>query len=309
MKFPFKSAAFAALLIVNTNAVASEPAPTLTYTPWPGEELTEESRANIKSFLESLSPIQGEIKLKKAKATLNIPTTHYFLATKDARAVLEDAWGNPPDPDVLGMIFPAGASPLDYGTWGATVSYSGDGYVSDNDAHAIDYAEMMQDMQATQEDDNKWRSKNGYEPIDMIGWAETPSYNAETHKLYWAKEMKFGDQEMNTLNYDIRALGRHGTLVISFIATMNELDDIRRSTPAVLEMAHFDPGATYAEFQPGSDKKAAYGIAGLIGGAAIAKKTGLLAAVALFAKKFIVFIIAGIAAMFGAVKRLFSTKA
>lgn len=287
-------------------AAAETAAPALVYHPWPGEELDEESSANIDDFLSSLSPVQGDIEIKEANASLSVPSTHYFLDAKDAQAILVDAWGNPPDDGVLGMIFPANASPLDYGVWGATISFSDDGYVSDEDANTIDYDELLSDIQSSQIENNRWREQNGYEPIEIVGWAESPSYNPETHKLYWAKELKFGEQELNTLNYDIRVLGRRGTLVISFIATMDELLEIRESTPTVLEMATFNPGATYAEYQSGVDKKAAYGIAGLIGGAAIAKKTGLLAALILFGKKFVVFILAGLAAMFGAVKRFFN---
>lgn len=304
---PFLSAAAAAGAFVCASfANASEPAPTLVYKPWPGEELDAETRANIDAYLASLSPLQGDVELKQAKATLDIPETHYFLDAEDANSVLEDAWGNPPGEGVLGMIFPAGSSPLDQDVWGATISYSDDGYVTDEDAGKIDYADMMRDIKKAQTDGNKWRVENGYEPIEIIGWAETPSYDPETRKLYWAKELKFGEAETHTLNYDIRALGRKGALVISFIASINSLDDIRRSTPAVLEMTQFNPGSTYADYQPGVDKKAAYGIAGLIGGAAIAKKTGLLAAIVLFGKKFIVLILAGLVALAGAAKQFFS---
>lgn len=304
MKSILTGAALAIALAGQSIAMAASEAPPLKYTPWPGEELDAETRENINAYLDSLTPLYGEIALNKANAKLNVSSTYYFLDAKDAQSVLQDAWGNPPDNQILGMIFPAGASPLDMGVWGATIHFSGDGYVSDEDAHAIDYDELLADIQVSQTEDNKWRTRNGYEPIEIIGWAETPSYNAETHKLYWAKEMRFGEEDYHTLNYDIRVLGRRGALVMSFIATMDELGDIRKAAPAVLEMAHFEPGATYAEYQPGVDKKAAYGIAGLIGGAALAKKTGLLAALILFGKKFIFFIVAGLIAALGAAKRL-----
>ena len=308
MKKILTAVAFTIAAISPALVVASEPAPALTYHPQAGEELDAETSENYEAFLTSLSPLQGDIELKKAHAMLNVSPSYYFLSTKDAQAVLEDAWGNPPDANVLGMIFPAGASPLDYDAWGATIYFSDDGYVSDDDANAINYEELLAEIQDSQRADNEWRTNNGYDPIDLIGWAETPYYNADTHKLFWAKELKFGDMETNTLNYDIRVLGRRGALVISFIATMNELDDIRSAAPAVLDMAQFNSGATYAEYKPGSDKKAAYGIAGLIGGAAIAKKTGLLAALLIFGKKFIVVILAGLAAAFGAVKRFFGAN-
>ncbi|MEL6360730.1 MAG: DUF2167 domain-containing protein [Pseudomonadota bacterium] len=307
-----RSAAIAATLwlgllpgILITSSVAEEPAPTLTYQVGSDEEISEEDLAGYNGFLAELSPVTGEIDLTIANATLNIPVTHYFLKAVDARKVLEDAWGNPPDETVLGMIFPAGLSPFN-APWGATVQYNDDGYISDEDAGTIDYGAMMSDLKSSQVAENEWRTENGYEEIEMIGWAESPSYDNASHKLYWAKEMRFGEADNNTLNYDIRVLGRRGALVVSFIATMDELAAIQQSTPAVLNMASFNAGSTYSDYEPGVDKKAAYGIAGLIGGAAIAKKTGLLAAILLFGKKFIVFIIAGIAAGFGALRKFFA---
>ena len=289
-------------------ATASKPAPALVYHPTSGNEPDEETRANIEEFVASLSPLQGAVTLKGAKATLEVPATHYFLGPDDARAVLVDAWDNPPDESILGMIFPIEHSPIDNETWGATISFNDDGYVSDDDANNIDYDEMMRDMQSSQQENNAWRKENGYAPIKMIGWAESPTYNPDTHKLYWAKEMKFGEMDDNTLNYDIRVLGRSGTLVISFIASMDQIAAVRQSAPTVLEMAEFKTGSTYADYRPGIDKKAAYGIAGLIGGAVIAKKTGLLMALLLFGKKFIVIILAGVAGAFGAVKRFFTGR-
>ncbi len=301
--------AAAAAVALFSSAHAAEPAPALLFKSAPGEQIDAETRASFNEFLSSLTPLKGEVDLNRANATLSVPSTHYFLARDDARAVLENAWGNPPDTEVLGMIFPAGVSPLDTNAWGAAVYYVSDGYVSDDDADAIDYEKMMEELMAAQTDDNKWRQRNGYQPIHMIGWAEWPSYDASTHKLYWAKEMRFGEDDFHTLNYDIRVLGRRGALMISFIAQMNQLSEIRASAPAVLEMASFNAGSTYAEYKPGQDKVAAYGIAGLVGGAAIAKKSGFLAAILLFGKKFIVFIVAGLVAAFGALRRFMTGRA
>ncbi len=305
-------AAFCAFAIAGSlpvaQAFASEPAPTLTYRPASGEDLSEEDLASYNEFLAGLSPLQGAIELTKANAVIDVPASHYFLETEAARNVLENAWGNPPDPDVLGMIFPASFTPIDDGAWGAIVYYRNDGYVSDEDAAKIDYDEMMRDFKKGQVDSNEWRTQNGYDPIDIVGWAERPHYDADTNKLYWARELKFGDAEINTLNYDIRVLGRRGALTMSFVANMDALDDVRRNAPTFLQMASFNPGATYAEYQPGVDKKAAYGIAGLIGGAALAKKTGLLAAILLFGKKFIVLIVAGIIGLFGAARKMLTGK-
>lgn len=272
----------------------------------PAAPATDEAR-NAREFLAKLDQRTGAIKIDAANVTLTVPQDYYFLDAEDARAVLEEAWGNPPDETTLGMLLPAGRTPLDEGVWAATFSYQEDGYVSDEDAGKIKYDELLKTLQDDAQASNAWREENGYDKIEIIGWAESPSYNAETKKMYWAKELNFGGSDRNTLNYDIRVLGRKGVLVISFIAGIDALPDIRAAAPAVLGLAAFDEGSRYADYQPGVDKKAAFGLAGLITGGLIAKKVGLLAAVALFAKKFLAIIIAGLVAA-GAFLRRMLTK-
>lgn len=282
--------------VAPTESAVEAPIEDVTATGWSAEE---------QAFLDKLDRKTGEVKIGAAKATLNVPETLYFLDAEDARAVLEEAWGNPPDESTLGMILPAGATPLDDGVWAATISFSDEGYVTDEDAGKINYAELMASMQDETQASNAWREENGYSKVELVGWAESPAYDADSHKLYWAKELKFGDSEVNTLNYDIRVLGRSGVLVIGFIADMDSLPEIRAAAPQVLSIATFDEGARYADYQPGVDKKAAYGLAGLITGGVIAKKAGLFAAIALFAKKFIGFIIAGLVAAAAVARRFF----
>lgn len=269
-----------------------------------GEQSSESAQALIDEFMASLSPQTGEIEIAEAKARLDVPVDFVFLTAGDARRVLEEAWGNPPDESVLGMVMPAGATPFDDNVWAAFITYLPDGYVSDKDAGKIDYGKLLANLQKDAREANPWRTENGYEPIELIGWAEQPIYESDTHKMYWAKELKFGEAEGNTLNYDIRILGRSGILVIEFVTNMEMLQAVRENAPAVLAMANFEAGATYADYRPGIDKKAGYGLAGLVAGAVIAKKTGLIAAILIFGKKFFVLIIAGIAAAFGAVRRI-----
>lgn len=267
------------------------------------EQSSESEQTLIDQFMAELTPQTGAVEIAEAKARLEVPANFVFFAAADARRVLEEAWGNPPDESVLGMVMPAGATPFDDNAWAAFITYLPDGYVSDKDAEKIDYDKLLADLQRDARDANPWRTENGYDPIELVGWAEQPTYESESHKMYWAKELKFGEAETNTLNYDIRVLGRSGILVIEFVANMDMLPAIRDNAPEVLAMANFAPGATYADYRPGFDKKAAYGLAGLVAGAAIAKKTGLLAAILIFGKKFVVLILAGLAAAFGAVKR------
>ena len=166
----------------------------------------------------------------------------------------------------------------------------------DDEATTINYDNLLRDMQSGAEEENAWRRENNYPTVTLVGWAEAPHYDQATHKIYWARDLLFGGENVHSLNYDIRVLGREGHLVVSFVTTMDQLETIRAEAPAVMAMANFTPGNTYADYREGVDQRAAYGIGGLIAGgalAAVAQKTGILAVILAFAKKFIVVIIAG----------------
>jgi uncharacterized membrane-anchored protein len=209
-----------------------------------------------------------------------------------------------PGSNVLGMLMPAGVTPFDSNAWAVTIEYQEDGYVSDEEAEEIDYSELLSEMQADTLEASKNRVEQGYETIELIGWASQPYYDKQAHKLHWAKELKFGDYEQNTLNYDIRILGRRGVLVLSFIANMEQKAEIDAVLPEVLEIANFETGNQYADFNPDTDNYAAYGLGALITGKVLAK-TGFLAMLVIFLKKFGVFIVIGIGAL---LKGLFSRK-
>jgi uncharacterized membrane-anchored protein len=103
-------------------------------------------------------------------------------------------------------------------------------------------------------------------------------------KLHWAKELEFNGKSPHTLNYDVLALGRKGVLKINFVADMGDLPVIRSVIPDVMQMAQFEPGSRSADYVPGADKVAAYGLGGLIAGKVLTK-AGRLAALLVFLKK------------------------
>jgi uncharacterized membrane-anchored protein len=149
------------------------------------------------------------------------------------------------------------------------------------------------------------REKQGYPSIELVGWAAPPRYDKATHKLYWAKDLKFGQDKVDTLNYDIRILGRRGWLVLGAIADMNDFSEIDGKVPQLISMVDFQPGNTYADFDPKVDKIAEYGLATLVAGGALAgaAKLGLfgllfkyIVAVVLALKKAIILVIVAVAA-------------
>lgn len=272
-------------------------------------QLTEEQQyqAWAIEILESLNRQTGEIKLDNAVATLNVPEDFYYLSPADANTVLVEVWGNPPGQKTLGMLFPKDVTPFDIDSWAVTIEYEEDGYVSDDDADQIDYKELLTQMKSETKAGSKERVKQGYEPIELIGWAATPFYDANSHKLHWAKEIKFGEQPINTLNYNIRVLGRKGVLVLNFIASIDQKQLIETKLETVLALAEFDQGSAYDDFNPEIDDVAAYGLGALVAGKVIAK-TGLFAALLIFLKKFGIIIVIAIGAFIKKVLKRKSTN-
>lgn len=240
---------------------------------------------DLKAELERLDYKQGKITVGNGIATFDVGDSFYFLDPADANTVLVDFWENPAGAPPLGMLFPTGMTPFHNDAWGIIIMFDEIGYVSDEDANEYDYDEVLSTMRSDLAEENKQRVASGYPSITLVGWAEKPRYDQSSRKLYWAKELAFSDTELNTLNYNIRALGRKGVLVMNFVAPIEALDEIKANVPTVLAMSNFTDGNKYSDFNPSLDKVATFGIGGLIAGKVIAK-TGIFLGLLLMFKKF-----------------------
>ena len=257
-----------------------------------------ERRAEAEKLVQGLKYRQGEIDLNGGLAKLNVPPEFHFLGPEDTETVLVKLWHNPPSKQMLGMLLPVDKGPLNEDGWAVTISYTQDGYVKDDEAAKINYDKMLKEMKSAVHDSNKERAKLGYPTAELIGWAAEPRYDAQAHKLYWAKELAFDNSPEHTLNYNIRILGRRGVLVLNAISPMSELSDIENRAPQILSMVNFNDGNRYADFDPKIDRVATYGIAALVAGG-VAAKLGLFKlvwVVLLAAKKFVILGIAAVAA-------------
>lgn len=251
----------------------------------------------------------GQIELSGGMATINLPPSFRYLGPEGAKRLLTEGWGNPAaaTDGVLGMLVPSAVSPLTPEGWGIVITYDEDGYVNDDDAASIDYTKMLKEMQDGMSEANEERQKQGFPPITLVGWAEQPSYDRSTHKLYWAKELKFGQDANHTLNYNIRILGRRGVLVLNAVASMDQLAAIRKESRNILGAVDFNEGHRYSDYVPGADKAAAYGVAGLVLGAA-AVKTGFLKVIWLGILAFKKVIVVGFVALGAFLKKFFGKK-
>jgi uncharacterized membrane-anchored protein len=267
-----------------------------------------------RTVLEALDFKQGVVPLPAAHARLNTGTDFYYLDPADTAKVLTSLWGNPPAGTVrtLGMIFPGTSRPEGADSWGTIIEYSDDGYVSDDEAENTDFSSVLADLQQSTQAGNEERKKAGYQPITLVGWASPPFYDKATHSLHWARDLVFGSDTTapHTLNYQLRILGREGVLEMNFVASINQLVDVKASIPKVTALVTYDASKKYDDHQAG-DKVAAYGLAGLIAvgaGAKIAAKVGLLALGLAFLKKGFVVVLFAAAAVFRPIANFFKKK-
>ncbi len=291
----FAPAVLLLALAVSQPLCAADPA-----TPEAGMEAA-------RKLADGLRYQQGEITLRDGLAKISVPSEFRFLDGKDAATVLSQIWGNPPGEPPLGMLLPAGRTPLDDNSWGVIITYEEDGYVKDDDAAKINYDDLLKGMQKGALEANKEREKAGYPAVDLVGWAAAPRYDAKNHKLHWAKELRFQGADENTLNYNIRMLGRRGVLVLNAVAGMSQMAEIEAAVPTILATTDFQEGNRYTDFNGSTDKVATYGLAALVAGGILAKGgffkllfVGLLAA-----KKFVII---GAVAVYAGIKKLLSKK-
>ena len=246
----------------------------------------------------------GKIEFPSGNATLNVPKGFKFLDAKQTQYVLKDLWGNPEDTTVLGSIVPDNKGVMNEGSWLFVINYQEDGYVKDDDAQDINYDDLLKEIQEDMRKENPERTKQGFDTAELVGWASKPFYDGKLKVLHWAKEIKFGNSKDNTLNYDLRVLGRKGMYNISAVASMHELAEVKASIPNVINSIQFKEGNTYFNFDEDTDTVAAWTIGGLVAGKVLAK-VGLFAVIAKFGK---VIFIALLAAFAGAKKFIFGKK-
>lgn len=273
--------------------------------PSPADSLVTLQKAMLHvqdSIDNSLRYTTGKVRPDESQVALDIPSGFKFLNKEQSIFVLTKVWGNPETAtkDVIGMIFPEKSGPYTDSSYAFVVTYEDIGYVKDEDAGKIDYDELLKSIQEEEKKENEERTKAGYPTIHLVGWAQKPYYDNQRKILHWAKEIKFSDGDENTLNYEVRILGRKGIISMNAVAKMYSLPLVNQEISKVLSAASFTEGNSYFDFNSKTDNIAAWTIGGLVAGKLLAK-AGLFAVIAKFLAplwKFIVIFFVGIGAWF-----------
>jgi uncharacterized membrane-anchored protein len=227
------------------------------------------------------------------QAVLKLPDGYAFIPKAEGARLMR-AMGNTISESLFVGLF-VGTKPDD--DWIVVAQYIKDGYIKDDEARNWDADELLRNIKDGTEEDNKDRAARGFRELEVLGWAEKPTYDAATHRLVWAllsKHKGEPDSEEKGVNYNTYALGRDGYFSLNLLTSADRVATDKVAAHELLAALSYNPGKSYGDFNASTDHIAEYGIAALVGGV-VAKKLGLFALIGVFVAKFAKLI--GIAAL------------
>lgn len=202
------------------------------------------------------------------QALLKLPKGYQFLGAQETQQLLKQM-GNFPSGSELGLITATGEGE----EWFMVVRYIDAGYVKDDEAANWDADALMAAIKEGTDEDNERRQAQGFPPLVIRGWEETPHYDKAANKVVWAISAQ--ERDSVGVNYNTLALGRQGYLSMNMVGSLEHLAVLKPHVGFLLANVEFVEGKRYTDFNSTTDKVAAVGLSALIAGAAV--KSGLLA--------------------------------
>lgn len=199
-------------------------------------------------------------------ATFNVPGGYRYLGPSDTVEFMKLTKNLPPD-DGATVFAPDGFA------WWGMFEYDDAGHIPDQ--QQVEANSLLSQLRQNQMEANKQLKSRGWSTLEVVGWTYPPFYDAETHNLSWAVDLRNSDGKEG-INYNTRLLSRTGYTAATLVADPTGLQASVGQFKNVVAGYQFVDTQTYAEFKPG-DKVAQYGLAALItgGAVAVAAKTGL----------------------------------
>jgi uncharacterized membrane-anchored protein len=232
-------------------------------------------------------------------AQIDLPADMVLVEQQAAQELMRK-WGNSPD-GVIAIIFPQ----AEKASWWVSIEASDDGYVDDNDADELDARSMLEQIKQGTLVQNKTRVSIGVPEFFVDDWREAPRYQPALHHLVWG--INGHESRGKVVNFSTRFLGRNGYLSVDLVDGAETIEQSKTQALAILTAVHFGPGFRY-EDHVGSDHSSGIGLKALVlGGTAVvlAKKGGILIAILLALKKFVIVVVVAVGAF---VKRIFGRK-
>ena len=270
---------------------------------------TEAAQTELKSAVKEANKalVRGPSKIAVAdEANFALPANHGFVPAPAAIRYMRALGNHVDEKSLVGLIVP-----LAHGAnWLAVLSFEKAGYVRDDDAKNWNPDNILKSLRDGTEQSNSGRRDRGLPELEVTGWAETPAYDAKTHRLVWSAIIREKGQSASApdgVNYRTLALGRDGYLSLTMVTRLSSLPADKPIATALLADIDYLDGKRYADFNSATDHVAEYGLAALIAGVAV-KKLGLFAIIAAFAAKFFKVGLLALLAFGASIRRLFKRK-
>lgn len=232
-------------------------------------------------------------------ATLDLHPDFLFLDGENTQMMAEE-YGDPVSGLEIGTIFPMDENQ----TWAVYFDYEESGHIKDAEKEKIDAKALLKSFKKGTEEANEGRQPG--DRFYVTGWDIEPFYDEETHNLTWSLLLE-DENEETFLNYNTRILTREGNISVVLVTDPeNREADKKMLSEQILSKLEINEGKRYEDFDKSTDKVSEYGLSALIlGGAglAVAKKAGLLAVIVVLLRKFGVFIVVGLGAIWGFIRR------
>ena len=271
---------------------------------------TAETQVEIKAAAAEAKKVlvEGPSKIELSdQATFSLPQDYGLVPAAAAARYLRAIGNVIDDKSLLGVIVPTTKG----GDWFATVEFTKEGYVRDDDARDWKADDMLQSLREGTEQANPSRKERGIPEMEVGGWAEAPTYDSTTHRLLWSLIVRdkgaVANDAQTGVNYRTLALGRDGYLTLTMVTGLSSLAVDKPIANNLLAAIDYHQGKRYADFTASTDHVAEYGLAALVVGVA-AKKIGLIAVIAAFAAKFFKIGLLAVLAFGAAIKRFFKRE-
>lgn len=265
----------------------------------------DELKAAVHEANAALVKGPGKIDVQD-QASFALPAGAGFVPAPAAIRYLRALGNSVDEKSLVGLIVPQ----TDGARWIALLSFVKSGYVRDDDAKNWNPDDILKKLRDGTEQSNASRKDKGLPEIEVTGWAETPAYDATSHRLVWSAIVHAkgqGSDAQDDVNYRTIALGRDGYLSLTMATQRSLLSADKPTANALLADIHYLDGKRYADFNASTDHIAEYGLAALVAGVAV-KKLGLLAVIAAFAVKFFKVGLIALLAFSTKIRKLFKRK-
>lgn len=226
------------ILAVATIALVAGTA-SLSFADGMGPRQTKKQAAAAKAAAAPASFGQtGEVSLPGG-LKLMVPANYYYVGPQEARAHIQRIGAQQPAGEVLGMVAPASARPIDDGFWGAVLSSNPLGHVAEERPERFVAADFPDEV----------RSARPASAPRLESFAVAPAYDRNRKAASWI-ERTAGPATARTVRSETRLLGRTKVVGVTIDARADQLPAVSAAAPDIARMISFPAGQTYADFVP-----------------------------------------------------------